>query len=320
MNIRNTSGFIKPEHDSHNIKSLPGVHERNAAPVSLPRDEVMLSACPDTFPLTKNKVGRFMLEDPEGIPPYGKAEYYEPYLLISGKTNYSKGETLAPVSINFDDDWNMLNNSKNYRKRHGGNDRLVETIERHGTVYLHTHDTVIDGESLRVYQYWYYWAENPFLIDQHEHDIQHVQVYVKKNGQPKWVITQSHFSLFHYDAEPGDSSKKYDRNEIQWVGSHPRIYVGEGSHGLVADPADFTLVDRCNKPYAFEGTMPMMVNLDDPFDIMNPFPHGRDINRLIDKNGHLKNHGRGENWFVYVDSPVLLEVYRDGGYSRKKLK
>ncbi len=63
-----------------------------------------------------------------------------------------------------------------------------------------------------------------------------------------------------------------------------------------------------------------MVNLDDPFDIMNPFPHGRDINRLIDKNGHLKNHGRGENWFVYVDSPVLLEVYRDGGYSRKKLK
>ncbi|MCL5035869.1 MAG: hypothetical protein M1269_02015 [Chloroflexi bacterium] len=148
---------------------------------------------------------------PWNAPPYGKSEYYQPHLVMSSKKPWSKGERLAPVKMNFDGDWNILNNKENYKKDYYGNDKVNQISKEQGTVYTHEMFSEVNGEKYKVYQYWYYWAENPFYIDQHEHDLQYVQVYVKENGQPKWVFTNSHMNIIPYLAY-GKKSEEGDVN------------------------------------------------------------------------------------------------------------
>jgi len=258
------------------------------------------------------------------FPPFGTPEMYQPVLHLSGKKYWIPGypgESLAPVKFNFDGDWNILDNKTEYRRHHFGSDKVADVAKKMGTCYLHTKDAEIDGEKYRIYQYWYYYAENPLLIDQHEHDLENVQVYVKEDGTPKWVFTSSHFWNHKYE----DEGKKYDINkqgmigfdskDVSWEGSHPKIYVAQNGHAMVADTKHFTFLDRCFKPYVFKGAMPTMIDLDDPLANDNPFPNLEDRYGLIDEKGNLKNNGWIHNWFIKVEDPTTRKAFKEGAHT-----
>ncbi|MCL5037274.1 MAG: hypothetical protein M1269_09190 [Chloroflexi bacterium] len=262
---------------------------------------------------------------PRDTPPYGTAEMYNPYLVMSGDGALTGGETLAPVGMNFDGDWDMLNNKDNYNNTLGGSENVGNVSSRQGTVYTHEMFTEINGEKYKVYQYWYYWSENPFYVDQHEHDLQYVQVYVKENGQPKYVYTNSHFDSVSYVAtqegkidEGGNQA--YSTSQIEWKGSHPVVYVGKGSHALVGNKDDFNFYDSCTDPPVYEGTMNNIVSLDDPNDPDNPFPNGQDVHGLLDGNGNLKNHGFWQNPFVRVKGLFQRQAFQEGAYNMANQK
>ncbi|MCD6309638.1 MAG: hypothetical protein J7M18_02925 [Candidatus Eremiobacteraeota bacterium] len=287
------------------------------------KDSVSLSkprpsrSSPDKLP---KDVKSTKINLPKDIPPYGTVEMYQPYLIMSGKKTLSKGERLAPVKINFDGDWNVLNNKENYKENYFGHDKVKEVSEKMGTVYTHEMFAKIGGEKYKIYQYWYYWAENPFYIDQHEHDIQYVQVYVKENGQPKWVFTNSHMDLIPYLAHGKEEPEEgqniiYRPWEVKWKGTHPIVYVAQNSHALVANKRDFRFYDRCNEPYVFEGLMPNMVSLDDPKNLDNPFPGYEDKHGILDKKGNMKHHGFFQNPFVKVRGITRRKAFKKGAHT-----
>lgn len=297
------------------------------------------------------------------IPPYGTPEMYQPYILLSGKKGFSCGERVAPVKMNFDDDWDVKNNKENYKEKYYGNDKVHDVTEEQGAVYLHKMDSNIDGENYRVYQYWYYWPENPYYLDQHEHDLQFVMVYVKEDGIPKWVFTHSHtwahdyrdekkeqldsalsvledieksedpdFMIFGGSREDlkkategldnleddSDSTKSYNPDQIHWAGSHPVVYIAQNSHAIVCNPKDFLLTDKCNRPYAYAGTVSTMIDLDDSSNPDNPLPNQQDIHKILDEDGNMKNHGFLENPFVKVKSPLVRKIYQEGAYGHTR--
>lgn len=260
----------------------------------------------------------------KNLPPFGTPEIYQPVLHLSGKKYRIPGypgERLAPVKFNFDGNWNILDNKANYRKHHFGNDKVADVAKKMGTCYLHTKDTEIDGEKYRIYQYWYYYAENPLLINQHEHDWENVQVYVKKDGTPKWVFTSSHFLNHKYEGEGKTYIMNrrgmigFDSKDVNWEGSHPKVYVAQNGHAMVADTKHFTFFDRCFKPYVFKGTMPTMINLDDPLAKDNPFPNLEDRYGLIDEEGNLNNNGLPHNWFIKVKDPITRDSFTEGAHT-----
>ncbi|MCD6310351.1 MAG: hypothetical protein J7M18_06520 [Candidatus Eremiobacteraeota bacterium] len=261
-----------------------------------------------------------MPEIPRDTPPYGTAEMYNPYLVMSGKGVLSPGERLAPVKMNFDGDWDILNNKKNYKDTLYGNEKVGDVSAEQGATYVHEMFTEIDGEKYKVYQYWYYWAENPFYIDQHEHDLQYVQVYVKEDGTPRYIYTNSHFDPVPYVVEQKGKideggNRAYSPSEIKWHGSHPVVFVGQGSHALVGNRDDFNFYDKCNDPPVYQGVMPNIISLDDVDDPDNPFPNGQDIHGLLDKNGNLKNHGFWQNPFVRVKGFYQRKAFKEGAHS-----
>lgn len=260
---------------------------------------------------------------PQDIPPFGTPEMYQPILHFSGKKSIRPGypgEQMAPVKFNFDGDWDILDNTKEYRKDFYGHSKLPEVAKWMGNCYLHTVDTKIDGEDYRVYQYWHYYSENTLLVDQHEHDWENVQVYVKKDGTPKWVFTSAHFDYHQYDAKKKRENPEgivgFKAKDVGWDGTHPRIFVAQNGHAMVADTKNFMPFDKCWEPYVYVGKMPHMVNLDDPKAMDNPFPGMKDKYGLIDKNGYLKNNGVIHNWFVRVKHPITRDSFTKGAYGQ----
>ncbi len=87
-----------------------------------------------------------------------------------------------------------------------------------------------DGGYL-VLQYWYFYAMNDWRstfggVNDHEADWEQVTLFLTDEPEPvlRWVAFSSH-------DEVGDDLRRHaDDPDIEWVGSHPVVYAGGGSH------------------------------------------------------------------------------------------
>lgn len=83
-----------------------------------------------------------------------------------------------------------------------------------------------------VCQYWYFYAMNDWRstfggVNDHEADWEQVTIFlVPKDGQLRlaWVAFSSH------DEVGDDLRRRVDDPDIAWVGEHPVVYAGAGSH------------------------------------------------------------------------------------------
>jgi hypothetical protein len=92
-----------------------------------------------------------------------------------------------------------------------------------------------------VLQYWYFypfnnWRSGFFGVNDHEADWEMVCLYVPDTGEaarPEWVAYASH------DFSGDDLRRRWDDPEVEWVGEHPVIYAGAGSHASYYSPGEY---------------------------------------------------------------------------------
>ena len=188
-------------------------------------------------------------------------EKYAPTLV------FSKEEQYFPCNILFKGE-DIVNNKQKY-------DKLSEE-ERKEKVCCYYH--VNEGERYSVYQYWYYYAYNEYVIidflnflkDNHEHDFECFKVFVdKETGAPKVITCNIH--LF------------YETTQIN--GDIPKIKVEKGGHGLFIGN---------NRGWRWDQGYEIKIQPTDSCEElrgkMMPFIH-----RFIDTN--LKLIGNDYDWF-----------------------
>ncbi len=92
-----------------------------------------------------------------------------------------------------------------------------------------------------VLQYWYFypfnnWRSGFFGVNDHEADWEMVCLYVPDTddaARPEWVAYASH------DFSGDDLRRRWDDPEVEWVGDHPVIYAGAGSHASYYSPGEY---------------------------------------------------------------------------------
>jgi len=132
---------------------------------------------------------------------------YAPILYFDDKEKY------FPVDI-FGDDFNVLNNHENY-----DNGTLPKnTTDGKYVCYYH----VTEYSNFYVYQYWYYYAFNPFgKLDDHEHDFEAAFVWVDKNSEnPFYYALSQHLWINEYTIT--------SKNDLV-------AFVELGGHGMARD-------------------------------------------------------------------------------------
>jgi hypothetical protein len=82
-------------------------------------------------------------------------------------------------------------------------------------------------------QYWYFYAFNDWRasfhgVNDHEADWELVTIYAAENARgevrPYWLAYSAH------DSDGDDLRRRGDDPDLEWVGEHPIVYVGAGSH------------------------------------------------------------------------------------------
>jgi hypothetical protein len=95
-----------------------------------------------------------------------------------------------------------------------------------------------------VLQYWYFYAMNDWRssftgVNDHEADWEQVTLYLPESAEPgqrpAWVAVSSHDEL------GADLRRRSDDPDITWVGTHPVIYVGAGSHAGAFLPGEYVV-------------------------------------------------------------------------------
>jgi hypothetical protein len=145
-----------------------------------------------------------MTKDPKEV------EKYAPTLV------FSKGENYFPCDVFFSGK-KVVDNKQEY-------DKLNEQ-EKLGKISCYYHVNI--GRDFTVYQYWYYYAHNPYSIkyflisNNHEHDFECFKVFVgNKSKKPEYITCNRH----------------KDRQLVKLdEGVMPEIKVELGGHGLHAD-------------------------------------------------------------------------------------
>jgi hypothetical protein len=103
-------------------------------------------------------------------------------------------------------------------------------------LYFHAYPNTMGGVTL---QYWIFYAYNDgFSIQNHEGDWENVDVRLDAAGNPQAVILSFHGIMNQY--APAD---------LSWHGTHPRVWVADGSH------ANFRSEDACNSTMREAGMM-----------------------------------------------------------------
>ncbi|MGB0383572.1 MAG: PspA/IM30 family protein [Ardenticatenaceae bacterium] len=95
------------------------------------------------------------------------------------------------------------------------------------------HGRVVRQNGWTVLQYWYFymfnnWRSGFFGANDHEADWEMVCIFLSESEDgdwhPEWVTYASH------DYSGDDLRRRWDDPEVEWVGEHPVIYAGAGSH------------------------------------------------------------------------------------------
>ena len=101
---------------------------------------------------------------------------------------------------------------------------------------------VRDGGYL-VLQYWFYYWMNDWRssfggVNDHEGDWEHVTLFLTDPGSgdapvPRWVAFSAH------DTVGGDLRRRWDDPNLRWVGEHPVVFAGAGSHAGAYLPGEY---------------------------------------------------------------------------------
>jgi hypothetical protein len=127
---------------------------------------------------------------------------------------YSKGEKYYPCDLFFSGE-DVVNNKQKYDEKF---DKL-ETPKKLEDACCYYH--VTEGKSYTALQYWYYYANNFYPRDNHEHDFECVKIFVsKKTGLPSYVNCNIHF---------------FNKVVPLKDGKIPDIKVDVGSHAMLPD-------------------------------------------------------------------------------------
>lgn len=124
--------------------------------------------------------------------------------------------------------------------------------------YAYVH--LVDQGSVKIIQYWLFYAYNNGPLNDHQGDIEVVQVFLDSSGNPTSALFSQHFS--------GENAVWSDVEKTQ--GTHPVVYVAQGSHanyfrsyqgrigiendvvsndGLVISPSQLNLVVLANQSW-----------------------------------------------------------------------
>ena len=272
---------------------------------------------------------------------------YAPLLVIY------HGERYVPVKMNFDGDWNLVNNADNFKRfkdekiSEGYTPR--ELFKAYSTVYVNKlENVVIDGERYTVYQYWFYWPYNSLIFDWHDHDLEYVQVYVDSSGEVRRVYTSYHLwqrirdSFAKIAWRRGREGKELDKSVLRTLirsfpgkvrkismpskgeklqevflidKTHPVVIVEPNTHGMVFKPSQSFLITLLNPRVAFHITPKNFIPMLSSENPDSPFPKGKDSRGLVDGKGYLKHRGFPYNWFIRVKSPLLRKTFWEGAHS-----
>ena len=103
------------------------------------------------------------------------------------------------------------------------------------TVYTHVYRNNIGGISI---QYWFFYAYNDYIGSaNHESDWEHITVQLNASQQPATLIYAAHYS-----------PKTWQAGEVSWYGTHPQVWVADGSHASYASRGE------CDADLSVEGT------------------------------------------------------------------
>lgn len=116
----------------------------------------------------------------------------------------------------------------------------MRTMPHAGTHPYYGHVTR-DGGYV-VLQYWYFYAMNDWRstfggVNDHEADWEQVTIFLVDRGDeppvPAWVAFSSH------DEVGDDLRRRWDDPDIEFVGEHPVVYAGAGSHSGAYLPGEY---------------------------------------------------------------------------------
>jgi len=97
-------------------------------------------------------------------------------------------------------------------------------------VYTHVYYNNIGGISI---QYWFFYAYNDFIAGfNHESDWEHITVQLNGSQQAVSLVYAAHFS-----------PKTWAAGDISWYGTHPQVWVADGSH------ASYHSESECDNTY-----------------------------------------------------------------------
>jgi hypothetical protein len=124
----------------------------------------------------------------------------------------------------------------------------------------HAHERVYYGHVSRdggyiVLQYWYFYAMNDWRstfggVNDHEADWEQVTIFLVDRGDeepaPAWVAFSSH------DEVGDDLRRRWDDPDITFVGEHPVVYAGAGSHSGAYLPGEYIISVEAPLPRIIE--------------------------------------------------------------------
>jgi len=130
---------------------------------------------------------------------------------------FSKNEQYYPCELFFDGRRDVITNKERYDAR-TDSDKLG---------MMCCYYTVVSGLQYYIYEYWFYYAFNPYAIidisknialaDNHEHDFESAYVYVNKETlRPEKIVLNQHF--WH--------------NIEEFAGGKIKVFVERGGHGM----------------------------------------------------------------------------------------
>ncbi|UII20913.1 beta/gamma crystallin family protein [Fulvivirga ligni] len=162
------------------------------------------------------------------------------YMDVDASGTYAEGGKSDYISaINYDGDWNALNNWEN--------------VSAYGnSLYAHVYYSVVETSTHWYLIYAFFhprdWTDNPFLysLDQHENDLEGILMMVQKNGSTygslQGAVTVSHSDFYSYttSGSPLTNGKENIDGTLQLANHagamHPVTAQEAKGHGLKAWP------------------------------------------------------------------------------------
>ena len=165
-----------------------------------------------------------------------------------------------------------------------------------------------------VLQYWYFYAMNDWRstfggVNDHEADCEQVTIFLVDQGDepplPGWVAFSSH------DEVGDDLRRRWDDPDIEFVGEHPVVYAGAGSHSGAYLPGEYIVSVEAPLPRFIERLRRSFLRI---FPWTDPEAPGIGIPYIDYRRGDGPSIGAGQtiDWspVVITDDTPWVRDYR----------